>query len=40
VAFLIETSKILVWKEKRITTSNRGEEATIIDRITIGKGLQ
>ena len=36
----MKTSKILVWKEKRVTTSNRGEEATIIDRIAIGRGSQ
>ena len=37
--FLIETSRMLIWKG-RTTTSNREEEAIIMDRIEIGKDLQ
>ena len=36
---MIEASRILAKKERRITISNRWKEIVIIDRITLGEGV-
>jgi len=38
--FLTGTFRILAWKERRVTISNREKETIIMDKIEIGGSLQ